>query len=292
MEKVLKKRGRLPYLIAFSALFVSSCAIFYSVTGLGKLFAGASTAVMIMATSLEIAKLVTASLLYTYWQELGKLLRFYLTLACIILILITSGGIYGFLSGAYQETATKSELLDKHVLMLEVKQERFKENLQNEAELVKYYTEALSNPTMIQYVDKESGQLVTTTSSRQRKLLTNQLNIAKNSVNSLNDSISKYDILILNKKVSNEDARELGPLKYVAKSLGVEMDKVVNYFLLLIVFVFDPLAICLVIAANFAFLRVNTIDIEKSKKIDIKDRTFSNWLKFVTKRHTIIKKHN
>lgn len=292
MEKVLKKRGRLPYLIAFSALFVSSCAIFYSVTGLGKLFAGASTAVMIMATSLEIAKLVTASLLYTYWQELGKLLRFYLTLACIILVLITSGGIYGFLSGAYQETATKSELLDKHVLMLEVKQERFKENLQNEAELVKYYTEALSNPTMIQYVDKESGQLVTTTSSRQRKLLTNQLNIAKNSVNSLNDSISKYDILILNKKVSNEDARELGPLKYVAKSLGVEMDKVVNYFLLLIVFVFDPLAICLVIAANFAFLRVNTIDIEKSKKIDIKDRTFSNWLKFVTKRHTIIKKHN
>ena len=291
MEKVLKKRGRLPYLIAFSALFVSSCAIFYSVTGLGKLFAGASTAVMIMATSLEIAKLVTASLLYTYWQELGKLLRFYLTLACIILVLITSGGIYGFLSGAYQETATKSELLDKHVLMLEVKQERFKENLQNEAELVKYYTEALSNPTMIQYVDKESGQLVTTTSSRQRKLLTNQLNEVKYSVNSLNDSISKYDILILNKKVSNEDARELGPLKYVAKSLGVEMDKVVNYFLLLIVFVFDPLAICLVIAANFAFLRVNTIDIEKSKKIDIKDRTFSNWLKFVTKRHTIIKKH-
>ena len=292
MEEVLKKRGRLPYLIAFSALFVSSCAIFYSVTGLGKLFAGASTAVMIMATSLEIAKLVTASLLYTYWQELSKLLRFYLTLACIILVFITSGGIYGFLSGAYQETATKSELLDKHVLMLEVKQERFKENLQNEAELVKYYTEALSNPTMIQYVDKESGQLVTTTSSRQRKLLTNQLNIAKNSVNSLNDSISKYDILILIKKVSNEDARELGPLKYVAKSLGIEMDKVVNYFLLLIVFVFDPLAICLVIAANFAFLRVNTIDIEKSEEIDNKNRTFSRWLKFLTKRRTIIKKHN
>jgi hypothetical protein len=291
LEKVLKKRGRLPYLIAFSALFVSSSAIFYSVYGLSQLFAGASTEVIIMASSLEIAKLVIASLLYTYWDEINRLLRFYLTIACITLMLITSGGIYGFLSGAYQETATKSELLDKHVLMLEVKQERFKENLQNEVELVKYYTEALSNPTMIQYVDKESGQLVTTTSSRQRKLLTNQLNIAKNSVNSLNDSISKYDILILNKKVSNEDTRELGPLKYVAKSLGVEMDKVVNYFLLLIVFVFDPLAICLVIAANFAFLRVNTIDIEKSEEIDNKNRTFSKWLKFLTKRHTIIKKH-
>ena len=291
MEKGLKRKRRLPYLIAFSALFVSSSAVFYSVYGLSKLFAGASTEIAIMASSLELAKLVVASLLYVYWDEINKLLRFYLTIACITLMLITSGGIYGFLSGAYQETATKSELLDKHVLMLEVKQNRFQEQLGAEKELLTYYTEALSNPTMIQYVDKESGQLVTTTSSRQRKLMTNQLNEVKYSVNSLNDSISRYDILILNKKVSNEDARELGPLKYVAKSLGVEMDKVVNYFLLLIVFVFDPLAICLVIAANFAFLRVNTIYIEKSEEIDIKDRTFSKWLKFVTKRHTIIKKH-
>ena len=84
-----------------------------------------------MASSLEIAKLVVASLLYTYWDEINKLLRFYLTIACITLMLITSGGIYGFLSGAYQETATKSELLDKHALMLEVKQERFKEQLED-----------------------------------------------------------------------------------------------------------------------------------------------------------------
>ena len=137
---------------------------------------------------------------------------------------------------------------------------------------------------MIQYVDKETGQLVTTTSYRQRKLMTNQLNEAKNSKNALNDSISKYDILVLNKKIANEGARELGPLKYVAKSLGVEMDKVVNYFLLLIVFVFDPLAICLVIAANFAFLRVNSIYIEEEQK----ERTFNKWLNFFSKRYTII----
>ena len=204
MEKVQKKRGKLPYIIAISALLVSGSAVFYSVYGLSKLFAGASTEVIIMAGSLEIAKLVVASLLYVYWNEINKLLRFYLTIACITLMLITSGGIYGFLSGAYQETATKSELLDKHALMLEVKQERFKEQLEGEVELVKYYTEALSNPTMIQYVDKESGQLVTTTSYRQRKLMTNQLNEAKNSKNALNDSISKYDILVLNKKIANE----------------------------------------------------------------------------------------
>ena len=159
---------------------VSGSAIFYSVYGLSQLFAGASTAVIIMASSLVLAKLVVASLLYQYWQELNKLLRLYLTIACVILMLITSGGIYGFLSGAYQETATKSELLDKHTLVLQTKQNRFNEQLKSEKELLLYYTEALSNPTMIQYIDKETGQLVTTTSSRQRKLMTNQLNEVKN----------------------------------------------------------------------------------------------------------------
>jgi len=287
MVKGLKKKDRLPYIIALSALLVSGSAVFYSVYGLSKLFAGASTEVIIMAGALEFAKLVVASLLYVYWDEINKLLRLYLTIACITLMLITSGGIYGFLSGAYQETATKSELLDKHALMLEVKQNRFQEQLNSEKELVVYYTEALSNPTMIQYVDKESGQLVTTTSSRQRKLMTNQLNDARDNVSVFNDSISKYDILILNKKISNESARELGPLKYVAKSLGVEMDKVVNYFLLLIVFVFDPLAICLVIAANFAFLRVNTIDIEETKN---ESKSFGEWVSSLPVRYYIKKK--
>ena len=108
---------------------------------------------------------------------------------------------------------------------------------------------------MIQYEDTASNQLVTTTSSRQRRLMTDLLNEVKTKVNALTDSISVYDMKILNKQISNEGARELGPLKYIAKSLGVEMDKVVNYFLLLIVCVFDPLAVCLVIAANFAFTR-------------------------------------
>ena len=275
------KNRLLPYIIALSALFVSSCAVFYSVYGLSQLFAGASKAVIVMASSLEIAKLVVASLLYQYWRELNRLLRLYLTIACIILMFITSGGIYGFLSGAYQSTATKSELMDKHTLMLQTKQNRFNEQLKAEKELLIYYTEALSNPTMIQYIDRETQQLITTTSSRQRKLMTSQLNEAKSNVYRLNDSISIYDMKILEKEVSNEEVRELGPLKYVAKSLGVEMDKVVNYFLLLIVCVFDPLAVCLVIAANFAFSRNTT-------KGEVY-RYFSDWTNIFTKRYYIKK---
>jgi hypothetical protein len=276
------KNRVLPYIIGFTALLVSSCAIFYSVYGLSKLFAGASTAVIIMASSLEIAKLVVASLLYTYWNEINKWLRLYLTVACVTLMLITSGGIYGFLSGAYQSTATKSELLDKHTLVLQTKQNRFNTQLDSEKELLIYYTEALSNPTMIQYVDTASEQLVTTTSSRQRRLMTSQLNEVKSKVNALNDSISIYDMKILNKQISNEDARELGPLKYIAKSLGVEMDKVVNYFLLLIVCVFDPLAVALVISANFAFTRgVDAGEIYRS---------FGSWTEVFSKRHYIKKR--
>ena len=276
------KERLLPYIIALSALFVSGSAIFYSVYGLSQLFSGASKAVIVMASSLELAKLVVASLLYTYWGEINKWLRLYLTIACVTLMLITSGGIYGFLSGAYQSTATKSELMDKHTLMLQTKQYRFNTQLDSEKELLMYYTEALSNPTMIQYIDKETEQLVTTTSSRQRKLMTDQLNDVKNNINMLNDSISTYDMKILEKEISNEQVRELGPLKYVAKSLGVEMDQVVNYFLLLIVCVFDPLAIALVIAANFAF----------AKGVDGGEiyRSLSSWTSVFSKRYYINKR--
>ena len=91
------KQGIFPFIIALSALSVSVSAAFYSVTGLSKLFAGASTEVLIMASSLEISKLVIASLLYQYWDSINKVLRTYLAIACVILILITSAGIYGFL---------------------------------------------------------------------------------------------------------------------------------------------------------------------------------------------------
>ena len=96
MFKTLKKNF-LPFIIAFSALSVSASAAFYSVSGLSKLFAGASFEVMVMAGSLEVAKLVVASLLYQYWDTINKGLRAYLSIATIILVLITSMGIYGLL---------------------------------------------------------------------------------------------------------------------------------------------------------------------------------------------------
>ena len=254
------KRKLLPIVIALSALAVSASAAFYSVFGLSKLFAGASTQVIIMASSLEFAKLVVASLLYQYWNNINKVLRIYLSISVGVLMLITSGGIYGYLSGAYQETANESEYLDKHVAIIDQKRTRFEEQRNDLKQSVITWTEALSNPTTIQYVDKETGQLVTTTSSRQRKLLQSQLTEAKTNLNAVTDSIAKLDVKILEQQIGNDTARELGPLMYLSNLLDIEMDKIINWFLLLIIFVFDPLAISMVIAANFAFNQIKPKD--------------------------------
>ena len=278
------KKYLLPITIALSALSVSGSAAFYSVFGLSKLFAGASLQVIIMAGSLEFAKLVTASLLYQYWNSINKWMRFYLSIAVFVLMIITSGGIYGFLSGAYQETATKSEFLDKSLLVLQTKQERFeetKDDLKIEKEqlatTISNLRLSLSNPAQVQYVDKESGQLITTTSSSARRALQKELSITiedRTAINlkieAIQDSIIKIDSDLLNLEIANEDQRELGPLKYLSEITGKEMGQVVNWFLLLIIFVFDPLAIALVVAANFAFSRINS----ESQIFNVKSNLF------------------
>ncbi len=248
-----------PYIIALSALSVSASAAFYSVFGLAHLFAGASTEVIIMAGALEAAKLVVASLLYQYWDTINKVLRTYFMVATFILMVITSGGIYGFLSGAYQETATQSEFLDRQVAIIDSKRTRFIEARDDLKITVKELTTALANPTQIQYVDKETGQLITTTSSRQRKLLESQLNESKINLNAVTDSISVLDIRVLDAQIGNESARELGPLKYMATLTGQSMETIVNWFMLLIIFVFDPLAIAMVVAANMAFANIKGV---------------------------------
>jgi len=261
----------LPYIIALSALSVSASAAFYSVYGLSKLFAGASFQVMIMTGSLEVAKLVVASLLYQYWSIINKALRTYLLIACFILMVITSGGIYGFLSGAYHSTAVKSKLLDKSLAVLNQKQIRFEEakvDLKLEKsqlnESISDLRIALSNPSQVQYIDRETGQLITTSSSSARRALQSELKFTIEDRNKTNmklealiDSLTVVDMQILNKEISNEDERELGPLRYISELTGIEMDQVVNWFLLLIIFVFDPLAIALIVAANFAFAQLS-----------------------------------
>ena len=280
--KEIKKRI-FPTMVALSALSVSVSAAFYSVSGLSKLFAGATFEVIIMASSLEVAKLVIASLLYQYWGKINKLLRFYLTLSTIILVLITSAGIYGFLSAAYQETATKSGIVDKKVEVLELRKGRFidsRDYFITEKEVldksISSLRDGLSN-NVIQYKDKETGQIITTTSSSTRKALQTELSSAviqrdKISVKleTATDSVNSIDIKILDTESSAEIASELGPLKYLSELTDKPMNVIINVLLLIIIFVFDPLAISLVIAANFMFnqLKDKDEDLDESETHD------------------------
>ena len=255
-----------PFIIASSALSVSASAAFYSISGLSKLFAGAALAVIIMTTSLEVAKLVIASLLYQYRKTIPKLLKYYLTVAAVILVLITSMGIYGFLSAAYQETAAKAGSIDAQISLIETKRDNVREQLavysDEKTSINTAVTElrsGLSN-NKIQYKDRETGQIITTTSSSTRRSLEKQLDQAilrqteiNTKVDGLNERLFEYETEIVEVSINNDIAGELGPLKYLSGLTGTPMDKIINYLLLTIIFVFDPLAIALVIAANYSF---------------------------------------
>ena len=285
MVGYLKER-LFPLLIAFSALSVSISAAFYSVSGLSKLFAGAAFAVIVMAASLEIAKLVIASLLYQYRKNLPKLLKWYLSLACVVLILITSMGIYGFLSAAYQETAAKAGSIDSQITLIEVKRDNIKEQLAvyNEEKssinsAVADLRTGLSN-NKIQYTDT-LGNVITTTSRATRNALTRQLDqaidrqtIINSKVDDLNQKLFDYETEIVEVKLSDAVSSELGPLKYLSGLTGLPMDQIINYLLLTIIFVFDPLAIALVVAANFAFDQIKPRIKENlyGEKVEIKEK--------------------
>ena len=265
MLKNLKK-GIFPFIIAASALSVSASAAFYSVSGLSKLFAGASFEVIIMAGSLEISKLVIASLLYQYWGELNKVLRNYLTVATLVLILITSMGIYGFLSAAYQETYSKLSLVENEKSFIQQKVDFYQDDLTRYDEELKQISSniaTLSNAkaSSIQIRDTSvAGGVRSSISTTELRLAQARITTEEENRKSVQakrevvvDSLRKYQQQVLELDNNTEVAGELGPLQYLSGLTGTPMDKIINWLLLIIIFVFDPLAIALVVAANFAF---------------------------------------
>ena len=265
MLKNLKK-GFLPFLIGFSALSVSASAAFYSVFGLSKLFAGASTEVIIMAGSLEVAKLVTASLLYQYWDSINKILRTYLSIATIILIIITSMGIYGFLSSAYQDTFNELTYVENEKKFLQQKVDfyqqdltRYDKELQQILDNISTLSNAKSQAIQIKATSVVGG-IRNTISTAELRLAQNRIEVEEKNRKDVQvkrdvavDSLRNYQRKILERDNTADVAGELGPLKYLSGLTGYPMDKIINILLLVIIFVFDPLAVALVVAANFAY---------------------------------------
>ena len=257
------KKSFFPFVIAFSALSVSASAAFYSVSGLSKLFAGASFEVVIMAGSLEVAKLVIASLLYQYWDTLNKHLRTYLTVATVVLVLITSMGIYGFLSAAYQDTYSKLIVKENETAFLDQKKQfyendvsRYDQQLERISGNISTLSSAKASSIQVRDTASSTGfrQTISTTELRlsQKRIdveETNRKAIQAKRVE-VADSLQKYQLAILELENNSDVAGELGPLQYLSGLTGTSMDKIINILLLVIIFVFDPLAISLVAIAN------------------------------------------
>jgi hypothetical protein len=277
------KNKILPWIISFVALGLSSTAAYYSVVGLSKLFAGVATAVIIMASFLEASKLVIASLLFQYWKTINKLLRIYLTSTLVILIIITSVGIYGMLSGGYQQTYSKLSIVENQKLFTQQKINFYQTDIKRydtEIERISSNISTLSNAKVSTFQirdSKVSGGVRSTISTAEIKMAQNRIIVEEENRKNIQekrivatDSLQKFQLEILKLDNNNDIAGELGPLQYLSVLTGYPMDKIINILLLIIIFVFDPLAISLVIAANFAFKQTYPI---KELKINLQEET-------------------
>jgi hypothetical protein len=253
----------LPWLITICALGLGGTAAYYSIIGLSKLFVGAATAVIIMASFLELSKLTLATLLHSYWSDLKYIQKIYYVISLIILSIITSAGVYGVLSDGYQTTANQSSIVDQKIQTLETKKSLYEDtrnNILKEKQSIAELKGTLSSSTTTQSTDRKGNLVIKSNKANIEQLqsanqsderLTTKLDIT-------NDSIFALENKILEVKTTSKVANELGPLKYLSNLTGQSMDKIINWFLLVIIFVFDPLAISLVIAANFAFARLKS----------------------------------
>jgi len=269
-----------PYLVAFSAGLVAFSAAFFSVFGLSKLFAGAQTSVVIMAGSLEFAKLVTASFLYRYWKTVPTFLKNYLLVGTFVLIIITSMGIFGYLSNAYQGATTGFE---KQSTMMIFKEDQLKQ-VKDDAEFLK-----LEMETAIE----ELPENYRTARKKLREEYQPQISQLNKQSLSLKQEIGDLKIALV------ETGVDVGPAIYLARVFDTEIDTVVKWFIFILIFVFDPLAVSLVIAANMAFEQIGAAPIKQTRTKNkkrwwemYKDKTNSTKTEFKEQKEIIIKEED
>jgi hypothetical protein len=235
-------------------------AAFFSVFGLSKLFAGATSSVIMMASSLEFAKLVTAAYLYRYWDNINSIMRAYLLLGVITLILITSAGIFGFLSNAYQGATIDFE---KQSTTLIYKEDRLEQLVEDKV----YLKDEL----------KQSISALPDNYPTAKRKLREEYNPK---VLSINDEILDIKQDISDLKVGMvQTGVDVGPAIYIARAFETDIDTVVKFFIFILIFVFDPLAVSLVVAYNVAIVNNKKWEVygEKERK-GIIDDSFSRYV--------------
>lgn len=251
-------------LLGFSALFIAGCAAVFSIWGIGLLFSGASLAAMIMASSLELGKLVATSFLYRFWKKSEWILKSYLCTAVFVLMIITSMGIFGYLSSAYQQSSIKYNLMIESISVLETqkKQEQVKINdvksrieslstlrKTQESRLNELNNNALlaRNPIQFRQVQDQTMELIDQT-DKNIKTENDKSSAYSANVDSIDKKISEI-------KLNNASNKDIQTFKFVADELKVDLNTVVKWFIIVLICVFDPLAVALILAYNMAISR-------------------------------------
>lgn len=251
------------YFILIMAVGMAGIVAYVSVSGLLKVFTGAGTLGLLLFSSIEISKIVATSAIHTYSNRIGWFYKLLLSLGILIAMVITSMGIYGFLSSTYKESFSKFENMNSQIELLEKKRDGYQEQFNYVIEektsvntTINELSSGLSN-NVIQYRDEVSGEIITTTSSSTRRALEKQLDkaiIRQDGLNVKADSIGVlvFDLenQILETKLGDETSSELGPLKYLAEVTGKSMDEVMKWFILLLIVIGDPMAVLMVIVFN------------------------------------------
>lgn len=216
-------------LLGFVALAISSVGAVFSIVGLTHLFAGASFSVGLMAASLECAKLVVAGFLYRYWGHVNVIMRTYLSASVVVLSMITSMGVFGFLSHAYLQSSMDAKTQRMKINQLKAEQSSIEKQMaQNEKFIENIPASRISK--RLEFYDKSRAQT---------RALTKRIDAIMNELREL--------------EVKNFTAQsDIGPLLDVAETINVPVDTIARWLILLFVSVFDPLAICLVFAWGLA----------------------------------------
>lgn len=225
----------------FTAIALSGIAAFYSVVGLAQIFPGSFWPIIIMGTVLEIAKLVTVSWVYNNWKETARLLKYYFLIAILLLMMITSMGIFGYLSRAHIESNVVVGANSVQLKTIETQEKIAQERL---AYLLK---KAGDNPEKI---SRATDRAIQQTQAELKKLAEQKLPLLKE---------------------ENKLTAEIGPIKYIAEAIYNKedpgfIDKAVRLVILIIIVVFDPLAVLLLIAANQSYRNVKKEKKQEEKK--------------------------
>jgi hypothetical protein len=258
----MNSRTSLITITSITATFVALCAAVFSVTGIATLFAGAALSAAIMASALELGKVVGISFLYQYWAVIPRLLKYYLSVASVILMLITSAGIYGYLSSAYAKVAATPLQLNADIQNTEGRVSTIQQDIQRKNDRLNQLIQLRSQQEnrLDGLINKSASGNNSIIRSAQNNLATADKSVQElqKEITKLSDTKDSLTAIGITKKVEIETNSDIGTFIYIAKVFGTELDTVVKWFTLIIVFVFDPLAIALVIAVNFLLKQKST----------------------------------